>query len=114
MDALIAVARPHIDRTQILHRALEEVVLFLDEAREMGASAPPDQADLATAFGFQELWVLADRALVEAYSRALCGNAAATLGALVDGCGAAVELARALRRATFSLARCGSEPQPAQ
>jgi hypothetical protein len=99
MDAMVVMTRPKADHATTITRALDVVTAFLDEAHEL-AAAPDAGPDAGTmCLDPQELWVRADRALVEAYTRVLCGNADAARAALGVAVRAALELHRALRRA---------------
>jgi hypothetical protein len=98
MDAVVVLARPKADHGTVIARAQDAVRAFLDEAHALAAApAPPPDAETMP-LDPQELWVRADRALVEAYSRALCGNAGAARAAVGDAARTAEEFRRTLRR----------------
>jgi hypothetical protein len=97
MDAIVALGRPNADRAMMIEQASAAVTAFVDDVRE--AAGPPRLCEHDTqAVDLRELWVCADRALVEAYSRALCGNTIATQTALAKSLRAAEALSHALRR----------------
>ncbi len=97
MDDLVLRMRPDTDDCDLTDRVARGLSNVLTSAAALGILQPKHEAE-DRFVDVQEVWVQADRCLVEAYSRALCGNTGAARAATTEACRAVLRLEAALRQ----------------